>query len=164
MSVTTSGGSQGSGALEQGGATSGLADVVETVLDKGVVIDAQVTIGVVGIPLVEINARVVVASIETYLKFAEMTDRLDIQPAEGGGLTGLVGDLTGAAREVTSGLGDTVGEVGGAARELGGVAGELAREATAPVRDLTGPVREVTGPAGDRTGPERDRPRRRRER
>ncbi|WP_200210745.1 gas vesicle protein GvpJ [Micromonospora coerulea] len=135
--VTTSAGQAEGGALERGGA-SGLADVVETVLDKGVVIDAQVTVGVVGIPLVEINARVVVASIETYLKFAEMTDRLDITPKEGGGLSGLVGDVTGAARQVTSGLGQTVGEAGGAVRELGGTAGELGRTAAGTVNEATG--------------------------
>ncbi|GAA4564433.1 gas vesicle structural protein GvpA [Micromonospora coerulea] len=135
--VTTSGGQAEGGALERGG-TSGLADVVETVLDKGVVIDAQVTVGVVGIPLVEINARVVVASIETYLKFAEMTDRLDITPKEGGGLSGLVGDVTGAARQVTSGLGQAVGEAGGAVRELGGTAGELGRTAAGTVNEATG--------------------------
>ncbi|RZU71964.1 gas vesicle protein GvpA/GvpJ/GvpM family [Micromonospora kangleipakensis] len=145
MTIATSGGEAG-GALERGGAASGLADVVETVLDKGVVIDAQVTIGVVGIPLVEINARVVVASIETYMKFAEMTDRLDISPKEGAGLSGLVGDVTGAARQVTAGLSDTVGEAGGAVRELGGTTGELGRTVTGEVLDATG----------------RERPRRRR--
>ncbi|WP_435820595.1 gas vesicle protein GvpJ [Micromonospora purpureochromogenes] len=160
MSVTTTGGgAAGGGALERGGATSGLADVVETVLDKGVVIDAQVTIGVVGIPLVEINARVVVASIETYLRFAERVDRLDISPKEGGPLSGLVGDVTGAAREVTSGLGDTVGgvtrEVGGATRQLGGTA-----------RELGGTVGELGRTAGGTVAgaTDRDRPRRRRDR
>ncbi|WP_435205314.1 gas vesicle protein GvpJ [Micromonospora sp. bgisy143] len=114
-----SGGDAVGGALERvEGATGGLADVVETVLDKGVVIDAQVSIGVVGIPLVEINARVVVASIETYLRFAEAVDRLDIGPAEGEGLAGLVGGVTGAVREVTG-----------------------------SVRDVTDPVRDVTGDA-----------------
>ncbi|RLP86149.1 gas vesicle protein [Micromonospora sp. CV4] len=104
------------GALERvGSAAGGLADVVETVLDKGVVIDAQVTVGVVGIPLVEINARVVVASIETYLRFAEAVDRLDIAPEEGEGLAGLVGGVTGAVRDVT----DSVGEVTGNVRDLG---------------------------------------------
>ncbi|SCG34852.1 gas vesicle protein GvpJ [Micromonospora siamensis] len=159
MSVVTSGGGQAGGALEKGGA-GGLADVVETVLDKGVVIDAQVTIGVVGIPLLEINARVVVASIETYLKFAEMTDRLDIQPKEGGPLSGLLGDVTGAAREVTSGLGDTVGEVGGVAREVGGVAGGVTREASRTAGELG---RTVGDTAADTTGAVRDRPRRRRD-
>ncbi|MGW3602219.1 MULTISPECIES: gas vesicle protein GvpJ [unclassified Micromonospora] len=103
------------GALERVGSGGGLADVVETVLDKGVVIDAQVTVGVVGIPLVEINARVVVASIETYLRFAEAVDRLDLAPDEGEGLAGLVGGVTGAVRDVTGSVGDVAGNV----RDLG---------------------------------------------
>ncbi|WP_436970914.1 gas vesicle protein GvpJ [Micromonospora coxensis] len=137
--ATTSGGGQPGSALERAGSEGGssLADVVETVLDKGVVIDAQVTVGVVGIPLLEINARVVVSSIETYLRFADMTDRLDISPKEGGGLTGLVGDVTGAARQVTSGLGGVVGETGAAARELGGTATELGRTAGGAVDEVT---------------------------
>ncbi|RKN38910.1 gas vesicle protein [Micromonospora endolithica] len=139
MSVAANAGPADGGALERGGATSGLADVVETVLDKGVVIDAQVTVGVVGIPLVEINARVVVSSIETYLKFAEMTDRLDLSADAEGGLAGLVGEVTGAAREVTAGLGDTVGgatrQVGGTARELGRTTGDVVDDATGAVRD-----------------------------
>lgn len=110
------------GVLDRG-TTSGLADVIETVLDKGVVIDAQVTVGVVGIPLLEINARVTVASIETYLRYAQAVDRLDLTPKEGPGLGGLVADVADAAQGITSGLGGTVREVGGAAGELGDVAG-----------------------------------------
>ncbi|SCF21876.1 Gas vesicle protein [Micromonospora saelicesensis] len=111
------------GALERVGSAGGLADVVETVLDKGVVIDAQVTVGVVGIPLVEINARVVVASIETYLRFAEAVDRLDLDPGDGlgEGLGGLVGGVTGAVRDVTGSVRDVTGSV---------------RDATGSVRDL----------------------------
>ncbi|MBQ0906450.1 gas vesicle protein [Micromonospora sp. U21] len=103
------------GGLERVGSAGGLADVVETVLDKGVVIDAQVTVGVIGIPLVEINARVVVASIETYLRFAEAVDRLDLAPEEGEGLAGLVGGVTGSVRDVTGSVGDVAGNV----RDLG---------------------------------------------
>ncbi|WP_218106718.1 gas vesicle protein GvpJ [Micromonospora pallida] len=103
--------------------------MVEMVLDKGVVIDAQVVIGVIGIPLVEINARVVVASVETYLRFAEAVDRLDITPSGKGGLGGLVENVTDATKGVTSGLGETVGGItgglGGTAKELGGAAGGL---------------------------------------
>ncbi|WP_433127555.1 gas vesicle protein GvpJ [Micromonospora sp. CA-240977] len=103
------------GALERVGSAGGLADVVETVLDKGVVIDAQVTVGVVGIPLVEINARVVVASIETYLRFAQAVDRLDLGLDPGEGLGGVLGDVTGAVRDVTGNVRDVTGNV----RDLG---------------------------------------------
>ncbi|MEH1015252.1 gas vesicle protein GvpJ [Micromonospora sp. CPCC 206060] len=74
--------------------TSELADVVETVLDKGVVIDAQVSVAVVGIRLLEMNARITIASIETYLRFAEAVDRLDINPEQEQGLTDVVGGPT----------------------------------------------------------------------
>ncbi|BCL14288.1 gas vesicle protein GvpJ [Micromonospora sagamiensis] len=114
----------GNGVLDRG-TTSSLADVVETVLDKGVVIDAQVTVGVVGIPLLEINARVTVASIETYLRFAEAVDRLDVTPREGPGLGGLVEGVTDAAQGLTSGLGGTARDLGGTARDLGGTARDL---------------------------------------
>lgn len=50
---------------------SSLAEVVDRILDKGIVIDAWVKISLVGIELITIEARVVVASVETYLKYAE---------------------------------------------------------------------------------------------
>ena len=53
-----------------GGGTS-LMDVLDRVLDKGIVIDAWVRISLVGIDLITVEARVVVASIDTYLKYAE---------------------------------------------------------------------------------------------
>jgi len=51
--------------------SSGLADVVERILDKGVVIDAWAKVSLVGIELLSVEARVVVASVETYLKYAD---------------------------------------------------------------------------------------------
>jgi hypothetical protein len=51
--------------------SSGLAEVVDRILDKGIVIDAFVRVSLVGIELVSVEARVVVASVETYLKYAE---------------------------------------------------------------------------------------------
>ncbi len=110
----------GGGAALDRGTTSSLADVVEMVLDKGVVIDAQVVVGVIGIPLLEINARVVVASVETYLRFAEAVDRLDITPRGKSGLGGAVENVTDAAKGITSGVGETVRGLGGAAGALGG--------------------------------------------
>ncbi|SIN24188.1 gas vesicle protein GvpJ [Micromonospora cremea] len=124
MSVATSGAQAGS-ALERGGSSSGLADVVETVLDKGVVIDAQVSVAVVGIQLLEINARIVVASVETYLRFAEAVDRLDITPKKQKGLPDLVGGASGAvgAGKAAAGLGKTVGAIGGAVKDAVGELG-----------------------------------------
>jgi len=58
---------------------SGLADVIEVILDKGLVIDVYVRVSLVGIELLTIDARVVIASVDTYLRFAEATNRLDLQ-------------------------------------------------------------------------------------
>lgn len=51
--------------------SSSLAEVVDRILDKGIVIDAWVKVSLVGIELITIEARVVVASVETYLRYAE---------------------------------------------------------------------------------------------
>lgn len=51
--------------------SSSLAEVVDRILDKGIVIDAWARVSLVGIELLSIEARVVVASVETYLKYAE---------------------------------------------------------------------------------------------
>jgi hypothetical protein len=51
--------------------SSSLAEVVDRILDKGIVVDAFVKVSLVGIELVSVEARVVVASVETYLKYAE---------------------------------------------------------------------------------------------
>src|SRR5437764_13962237 len=58
--------------LEQPSTGTSLIDVLDRVLDKGIVIDAWVRVSVVGIDLVTLEARVLVASIETYLKYSEV--------------------------------------------------------------------------------------------
>jgi gas vesicle structural protein len=58
-------------AIEKSVASSSLAEVIDRVLDKGVVIDAFVRVALVGIELIAIEARVVIASVETWLKYAE---------------------------------------------------------------------------------------------
>src|SRR5512134_969247 len=58
-------------AVERAAAGSSLIDVLDRVLDKGIVIDAYVRVSLVGIDLVSVEARIVVASVETYLKYAE---------------------------------------------------------------------------------------------
>ncbi len=58
-------------AVERAPAGTSLIDVLDRVLDKGIVIDAYVRVSVVGIDLVSVEARIVVASVETYLKYAE---------------------------------------------------------------------------------------------
>lgn len=105
----------GSG-LAQGGGSGNLYDVLELILDRGLVIDVFVRVSLVGIEILKIDARIVVASVDTYLRFAEACNRLDLEsgdksPAQ---LTDLVGDsvesgargkskgaLSGAAEAVT---------------------------------------------------------------
>jgi hypothetical protein len=70
---------------------SSLAEVLEVVLDKGVVIDAYVRVSLVGIELLTIDARIVIASVDTYLRFAEATNRLDLSAGEQEQVTGLPG-------------------------------------------------------------------------
>ena len=84
---------------------SSLADVLDVVLDKGIVIDAYVRVALVGIELLTIDARVVIASVDTYLRFAEAVNRLDLQPQDQvAGLPGLMREVTqGGAKSKTKG-------------------------------------------------------------
>lgn len=59
--------------------SAGLYDVVELILDRGLVIDAFVRVSLVGIELLTIDARVVIAGVDTYLRFAEAANRLDLR-------------------------------------------------------------------------------------
>lgn len=58
-------------AIEKMNASSSLAEVIDRILDKGIVIDAWVRVSLVGIELLAIEARVVIAGVDTYLKYAE---------------------------------------------------------------------------------------------
>jgi len=97
-------------------APSGLADVIEIILDKGIVIDAYVRVSLVGIELLTIDARIVIASVDTYLRFAEATNRLDlIEHGAGKPLDEFIGNMqeSGAGRKVK-------GAVSGAKKALSG--------------------------------------------
>ncbi|PRH76989.1 gas vesicle synthesis-like protein [Streptomyces solincola] len=102
-----------------GGGSSGLYDVLELVLDRGLVIDAFVRVSLVGIEILKIDIRVVVASVDTYLRFAEACNRLDLEagrkaPAqlpdvvqgltEGGAKGKSKGALSGAAETISDAL------------------------------------------------------------
>jgi uncharacterized membrane protein YgcG len=85
---------------------SGLADVIDVILDKGLVIDAYVRVSLIGIEILTIDARIVVASVDTYLRFAHAVDRLNLGSAEGAeGLPQLMEDVTeGGAASKTKGV------------------------------------------------------------
>jgi hypothetical protein len=84
---------------------SGLADVIDIILDKGLVIDAYVRVSLVGIELLVIDARIVIASVDTYLRFAEAVNRLDIaNDGQAEGLPQLMENITsGGAKSKTQG-------------------------------------------------------------
>jgi hypothetical protein len=62
--------------------SSGLADVLEILLDRGLVIDAFVRVSLVGIELLTVDLRIVIASVDTYLRFAEAVNRLDLRAVD----------------------------------------------------------------------------------
>ncbi len=105
---------QGGGYLERP-APSGLADVIDIILDKGIVIDAYIRVSLVGIELLTIDARIVIASVDTYLRFAEATNRLDLYEKGGKDLTELVHDM-----QHEGASGKTSGAVEGVKRAITG--------------------------------------------
>lgn len=96
-------------AIRRAPASSSLYDVMDLILDKGLVIDAYVRVSLVGIEILTIDARIVVASVDTYLRWAERVDRLLIPEKRD------VGDLIGAGASRTS-RNKTRGALKGAAR------------------------------------------------
>jgi gas vesicle structural protein len=84
---------------------SGLADVLEVILDKGIVIDLYLRVSLVGIELLTVDARIVIASVDTYLRFAEAVGRLNIQENDDSqGLPQLIESMTsGGAQSKTRG-------------------------------------------------------------
>lgn len=74
----------------QRSSSSGLADVLDVLLDKGLVLDVFLRVSLIGIEILTVDARVVLASVDTYLRFAEAVNRLDLGSAQGEGLPELV--------------------------------------------------------------------------
>ncbi|MCW3063635.1 MAG: gvpA [Solirubrobacterales bacterium] len=64
--------------LQRQSSPSGLADVLNVILDKGLVIDIYLRVALVGIELLTVDARIVIASVDTYLRFAEAVNRMDL--------------------------------------------------------------------------------------
>jgi gas vesicle structural protein len=90
--------------------SSGLAEVLDIILDRGLVIDVFVRVSLVGIELLTVDARIVVASVDTYLRFAEAVDRLNIRAkSEAMGIDDLFGGGGGVSGAVSSGL-ESVGD------------------------------------------------------
>ena len=139
MAIATQG--TASNYLQRAPSPSGLADVLDLILDKGLVIDAYVRVAVIGIELITIDARIVIASIDTYLRFAEAVNRLDLTQTEVAGLPEL---REGVAEEVVEHkLGkakDAVTPEGGGLRMVakGAAAAAAVAAAAAAAREVAG--------------------------
>ncbi|MFE2534515.1 gas vesicle structural protein GvpA [Streptomyces sp. NPDC059371] len=108
---------QSSGNVARSGGSGTLYDVLELILDRGLVIDVFIRVSLVGIEILKIDIRIVVASVDTYLRFAEACNRLDLEsgnkaPSK---LTDIVGDTLesgakGKSKGALSGAADAVTE------------------------------------------------------
>lgn len=112
-----------------------LYDVLELILDRGMVIDVFLRVSLVGIEIIKVDARIVVASVDTYLRFAEACNRIDLEddshsrtvPELFGGMTKTMGKA--GAKKAASSVGDKVKDAFGAGRT------DEAEDAEAPVED-----------------------------
>jgi hypothetical protein len=82
-----------SGYVQRSG-SSGLYEILDLILDKGLVIDVFLRVSLVGIELLTVDARIVIASVDTYLRFAEAVNRLDLTEQGGEGLPEMIQDMT----------------------------------------------------------------------
>jgi len=140
VAVATSG--TASNYLQRAPSPSGLADVLDLILDKGLVIDVYLRVAVIGIELITIDARVVIASIDTYLRFAEAVQRLDLTQTEIAGLPELREDVTEEVVEDKVEAGEEK-VTGGLAKAAKGAA------AAAAVAAAAAAAREVAGRKSD---------------
>jgi gas vesicle structural protein len=93
------------GAYVQRSSSGGLYEVIDVILDKGLVVDVFLRVSLVGIELLTVDARIVIASVDTYLRFAEAVNRLDLNGSESEGLPQLMQDITeGGASSKTKGV------------------------------------------------------------
>ncbi|MFG3042222.1 gas vesicle structural protein GvpA [Streptomyces sp. NPDC048330] len=130
-----------------GGGTSSLYDVLELILDRGLVIDVFVRVSLVGIEILKIDARIVVASVDTYLRFAEACNRLDLEAGRK------------APTQLTDIVGDTI-ESGARGKSKGAISGVV----DAVTQSLTGSSddEEEEQEEPEEAGEEEEAPRRRR--
>ncbi|MEU8980926.1 gas vesicle protein GvpJ [Streptomyces sp. NPDC058251] len=122
---------QSGGGVARGGGTGSLYDVLELILDRGLVIDVFVRVSLVGIEILKIDARIVVASVDTYLRFAEACNRLDLESGRK------------APTQLTDIVGDSV-ESGAKGKSKGALSGA--------VEAVTDSVKGVTGRDSDEEG------------
>jgi hypothetical protein len=83
----------GSGYVQRS-SSAGLYEILDLLLDKGLVVDVFLRVSLVGIELLTVDARIVIASVDTYLRFAEAVNRLDLTDSGGQGLPELMENIT----------------------------------------------------------------------
>ena len=94
----------GSGYVQRS-SSAGLYEILDLILDKGLVIDVFLRVSLVGIELLTVDARIVIASVDTYLRFAEAVNRLDLGNSEGEGLPEIMENVaSGGASSKTKGV------------------------------------------------------------
>ena len=152
---------RGSSQIRRAPSATGLYDVLDLILDKGIVVDAFVRVSLVGIELLTVDLRVVIASVDTYLRYAEGVERLNIrgdERSEPRNLPDMVGKgmkaraMGKGAERITdalSGGGDE--EDDEHSKQSGGVAGALSKG----VRNVVG---RLLGGDEDDAGEQRQRP------
>jgi hypothetical protein len=84
----------GGGGYVQRSSSAGLYEILDLLLDKGLVIDVFLRVSLVGIELLTVDARIVIASVDTYLRFAEAVNRLDLTESGGQGLPEIMENIT----------------------------------------------------------------------
>src|SRR3981081_2098221 len=95
----------GGGGYVQRSSSAGLYEILDLLLDKGLVVDVFLRVSLVGIELLTVDARIVIASVDTYLRFAEAVNRIDLNDSGGEGLPDMIHDMTeGGAENKTKGV------------------------------------------------------------
>ncbi|MFI1167524.1 gas vesicle protein GvpJ [Streptomyces sp. NPDC020801] len=147
-----------------------LYDVLELILDRGMVIDVFVRVSLVGIEILKVDARIVVAGVDTYLRFAEACNRLDLEhdvrsktvPELFAGPTAKTVARAGAkrtARSLSARVRDILSPESTEEDETPGRTAARSRREPEREPPRRRPAEERRGPAGRRRGDEDDRPR-----
>src|SRR5438270_12135614 len=93
------------GSYVQRSGSGGLYEILDLLLDKGLVVDIFLRVSLVGIELLTVDARIVIASVDTYLRFAEAVNRLDLGECSSDGLPQLMEEMTSnGAQSKTKGI------------------------------------------------------------
>jgi hypothetical protein len=127
------------GYLQRSPHPSSLYDVLDLILDKGLVIDLYVRVSLLGIELLTVDARVVIASVDTYLRFAEAVNRLDLNESGPPGLP-----------ELASGMVENAYETGARAKTKGAIE-SVKEKVEETIEDAKETIDEVLG-RGDGEG------------